>query len=121
MFESVTIVILMASFAGMATILIRKVPVLKTLEIPKEPETSLFLRTKDKIAKTFFVGFHKVFISNFWNIFLQRTLSKIKILSLKIETKCSRSLEKMRENIKKSKEDEKYWGKIVEASSKKKK
>ena len=121
MMVSIAQVVLITSFFSMAAILIWKIPVLKELKVNKKTRVRSFLTPRERIKKTLFLKNQRFFKLDFWNIFLQRILSKIKVLSLRIEAKSSRLLEKMREKTKKGKESEKYWEKVTKFSLRKKK
>lgn len=111
MLEVVATIILFSGLIGMGTILFRKIPVLVQL-----PETPAGLGLKLKIQKI--VGKIKSFkffkIPSF-DILLQKILSKIRILTLKIERKISTWLQKMREKSQKKEENDQYWQKIKES------
>jgi len=113
-------IILVSSFLGMGAILVRKIPVLKKLEVVEKKQTGFLATTKEKI-KIYLFQLKKFFSSSFWNIFLQKVLSKTKILSLRVEAKCTHLLAKIREKSKRSKESEQYWEKIRKISLRKKK
>jgi len=104
MVELIALIIFFGSFMGISAILYRKIPLLAEL-----PETSedfklkrRFLLLKEKI-KNF-----KTKLPSFY-IVLQKILSKIRILTLKLESKISNWLQKLREKSTKQKENEKYW------------
>jgi len=104
MVELIALIIFFGSFMGISAILYRKIPLLAEL-----PETSedfklkrRFLLLKEKI-KNF-----KTKLPSF-DIVLQKILSKIRILTLKLESKISNWLQKLREKSTKQKENEKYW------------
>ena len=121
MLELIVIIIFLVSLFGMAVIALSKIPTLKELEVRKKPKARSFLQVVKKIKHDLFLRYKKFTTSDAWNAFLQRALSKIKIFSLKIEAKCSRLLESMREKTVKSKQDQKYWEKMSKISLKKKK
>jgi len=108
--ELIAIIILFGSLLGIGVILVRRIPTLKELKIPEKAEASFFSKIKGKIKKI------SLFKADWQNIFLQKLLSKIKVLSLRIETKTSQLLQKIREKARKRKEDEKYWEKISKFS-----
>jgi hypothetical protein len=72
------------------------------------PETPIEFGFFAKIKKIFGKIKKNLKLPSF-EIFLQKILSKIKILSLKIETKSEQLLRKLREKTQKKKENEKYW------------
>lgn len=116
MTELIAILILFGSLIGMVTIVLRKAPALAELpEIPGGFDLRLkFLRMKEKF-KNF-----KYFKSPSFEVFLQKVLSKIRILSLKIEKKTSFWLQKLREKSTKKKENDKYWQDLKESINKEK-
>lgn len=101
----VATIILFFSLVGMGVILFRKIPIL--VELPEVPGGFNFkikiLGIKEKIKNS------KYFKLPSSEIFLQRVLSKIKILTLKVEKKTSFWLQRSREKSKKKKENDKYW------------
>jgi hypothetical protein len=105
-FEIIALIILVGSLTGMALIIWRKLPVLAELpEKIQEPGESLFLRLKNKVANL-------SFIRNFsFALFLQKILSKIRVLTLRIENKTADWLQKLREKSQKKKnfDDDNYW------------
>lgn len=121
MTEIIAAIILLSSLFGMGMVLIRKIPVLKELEIPPKTGIGFFSLTRERIKKAFVSKPRMFFKSDFWNIFFQKILSKIRVLSLKTETKTGHLLEKMRERTRKRKESKKYWEKISKFSLRAKK
>jgi len=106
MAELIAIVILIGSIFGMGVILVRKIPILRTLPIERKlPRENLFSKLKNKII---ILNPLKSFSTE---IFLQKVLSKIRILTLKIESKTANWLAKLREKSKKKKklENDNYW------------
>ena len=117
MAESLAIIILVLSFLGMAMIFWRKLPVLVTLE--KEPKFSQ--RNFISKIKTRFSNFHP--FQNFsYDTFLQKILSKIRVLALKVEHKTTNLLQNMREKAKRKKETEgdNYWQALKKITKRKK-
>lgn len=108
MAELFAAIILFFSFIGLGTIVFRKIPVLAELpEIPRGFDFQIkLLRIKEKIKKS------KYFKTSSFEILLQKVLSKIRILSLKIEKKTSFWLQRLREKSKKKEENDKYWEKL---------
>lgn len=108
MIELIATIILVGSLLGMAVILFRKIPALAELpEVSAErfnwKGTFLGLKEKLKILNPF-----KSFSSE---IFLQKILSKIRILTLRTENKTANWLQKLREKAlkKKNLENDNYW------------
>ena len=95
---------------GIAIILFRKIPLL--IQLPKTEMASnhLFLRLKNKIQ--------------FWQLmkniplesFLQKLLSKVRIITLKLERKTALWLESLRKRSLKQKNlsNDNYWNKVKE-------
>lgn len=109
--ELIAIIVLFLSFIGMAMILVRKVPVLAQLT-----EISGGFDFKIKILKIK----EKIKISKYlklpvFEILLQKILSKVRILTLKIENKTGNWLQKLREKTQKKKENDKYWKKLTKS------
>jgi len=88
-------IIFLGSLSGMVIILFRKIPVL--LELPstlEKEQGNFFLRTKSKIKG---LDFSEIFDSK---NFLQKFLMRIRILTLKIENRTSKTLERLRQKEK---------------------
>ena len=110
-------IIFISSLLGMGTILFQKVPLL--IELPevsdKEKKENLVLRLKKKIQRIrFFQNFS-------YERFLQKMLSKIRILILRTDNKTSLWLQKLREKSKKKKiiEEDNYWDEIKNSTNSK--
>ena len=108
MITLIATLILICSILGMGIILFRKISALVKL-----PEVSgafgikikfIQIRNKIKISKYFKLPS--------FEIFLQRVLSKIRILSLKAENKVSIWLQRLREKSRKKEENDQYWQKL---------
>ena len=56
-----------------------------------------------------------------WEVFLQKALSKIKLIALRVETWANKSLCQIRERSRRKKENQVYWKKLSKLSRKKKK
>jgi len=102
--ELIAIIILACSLIGMGILIFRKISILVELpEVPeKKPLIGLKLKEKIKILNPFrsFSG----------EVFLQKILSKIRILILKTDSKTFNWLQKLRERMKKKKlENDNYW------------
>ena len=118
MVELIVLIILIGSFLGIVIIFVKKIPVLVTL--PLEEKTSkpnLFTKLKDKVLEK------HPFKSFSFEIFLQKILSKIRILVLKIDHKIADCLQRMRAESRRKKEKEQetdnYWGELKKKSGKK--
>lgn len=102
------------SLIGIIILIFRKIPVLVELqenfEVP--PQKKLYLRLKETIRNLPGI---KSFSSD---IFLQKVLSKIRILSLKTESKTFHWLQKLRKKSQENKFGEKdnYWEKIKKST-----
>jgi hypothetical protein len=95
--------ILIFSFFGMFFIFLRKVPLVLAFEFPKESAISRF-KKKVKELNPF---------KNFsFEIFLQKWLTRIRILSLKVDNLTFNWLKKLREKQKKKEKKDDYWEKI---------
>lgn len=106
-YELIAIIILAGSLLGMKIILFRKIPILlklpeTTAGMPEESFFSSILKKKTKILNPF------NYFSN--EIFLQKILSKIRVLTLKTDNRTSNWLQELRKKSQKDnfKEDN-YW------------
>lgn len=115
MMELIATIILILSLIGIGIILLRKIPVL--VELPeKTEETSrenLWLKLKEKIKNI------PTFKSFSFEIFLQKILSKVRVLTLKIENKMAFWLQKLRERSqkKKTEENDNYWQELKKSTN----
>ena len=111
MVELIAVSILIICISGIAVIMYRKIPVLVQLS-----ETPIFPNFKSKIQKIKekIKNFKSFKVSSF-EILLQKILSKIRILTLKIESKTSSWLQKLRKKSQTKKENDQYWQKIKES------
>jgi hypothetical protein len=97
------LLILIFSFIGMLSIFYRKISLILAFEFPKE---SLILKLKRKIKE--FNPFKNFSLE----IFLQKWIAKIRILSLKVDNLTFNWLKKLREKQKKKERKDDYWEKI---------
>ncbi len=112
MIEIIFIVILVASFAGMAVILYKRMPDLAKL--PEQPivwQRAAALKLKQGMDKM-------PVLKNFsYEIYLQKVLSRVRVLTLKTDNKTSGWLERLRK--KQSQENgsanDKYWDELKKA------
>ena len=113
-FELIAKIIFTGSTLGLAGIILRKIPALITFPEITLEEESLSLRLKRKIKEI-------NPLKNFsYEIFLQKTLTKIRILSLKTDNKTFNWLQKLREkNQKKKIEKEDYYWEEIQKSTRK--
>lgn len=105
MVEFILLIIFILSLWGMAVILLRKIPIL--IKLPEAP-TKVF---NPKGIKSF-LGFGDFS----YELYLQKILSRIRVLTLKTDNKTSGWLEKLRQ--KKNKENgnnDKYWEELKRA------
>ena len=113
MFEIIALIILICSLAGIGILLFKKIPLL--LELPETAAVQfnwkeLLIKIKNLLP----------FRDLSFEIFLQKTLSKIRILTLKTDSKTSNWLQKLREKAQKKKfgEDDNYWEKVKKSTKK---
>jgi len=115
MIEIFSLIILIFSLLGIGIIVWRKIPALADLSenLPGKEE-SLGLRLKKKIKEI-------PSIKNFsYELFLQKFISKIRVLSLKTENQTFSWLQRLREKKKKKKlEEDGYWEEIKKIRKKK--
>jgi hypothetical protein len=103
MINLIFLIILILSLFGMLLIFIQKVPLLLTFEFPKESAISKFKR-KIKELNPF---------KNFsTEIFLQKWIARVRILSLKVDNLTFHWLKKLREKQRKKEKKDDYWEKI---------
>jgi len=113
MMESIGLIILIVSIFGLGVITYRKIPLL--LELPETAPSQfnwqeLLIKIKNLLP-----------FRNFsFEVFLQKILSKIRILTLKTDSKTSSWLQKLRERSQKKKfsQDENYWQEIKKIKKK---
>ena len=114
--ETIALIIFSASSLGLGGMIVRKIPILSTLPktIKGDRQEGLFLKLKR--------GTRKILpFKNFsYELFLQKVLTKVRILSLRTDNKTSTLLQKLRENAQKKKirEDGDYWEKIKREAKK---
>lgn len=112
--ELVAVIILFGSFLGMGAIILRKIPVLVELpEITPKKEEKLFEKAKKKIKE------FNPLKSFSYEIFLQKLLSRIRILTLKTDNKTSSWLQRLREKSQKKKLSDNYWEEIKKSTKNK--
>lgn len=117
--ELIATIILFSSLIGIGVILFKKIPILNELpEIPAKFDLTVkLLRIKEKIKNL------KCFKSFSFEIILQKILSKIRILTLKLESKIDRYLQKLRKKSLRKKRlgDDNYWQKLKKITKKRQK
>jgi len=108
MIELIAAIILFGSLIGMGVIIFRKIPVLLTLPEILLQKESFISKLKERLKKL------NPFRNFSYEIFLQKILTKIRIISLKIDNKISNWLQKLREKYQKNKTKEKdnYWEEV---------
>lgn len=110
MVELIAAIILIASIGGMVFIVCRKMPAVSEFqEIGPGFHfdwKGIFFRAKDATP-----------LKNFsFEAFLQKVLSRVRVLTLKTDHKTSSWLQKLREKAKKKKEgDDNYWQEVKES------
>ena len=110
--ELIATTILVSSFIGMGIIFVSKIPVL--IKLPKVEGDGFFEIFLGKLKVRF--KNHPFKFSSF-EAFLQKPLSRLRILTLKIENKISILLQKLREKskTKKERENDNYWKEVKES------
>jgi len=114
MTELILITILISSLLGIGVILYRKLPVLVKLpEAPVKFKESLVLKMRSGVKKL--PGKDKFD----YELYLQKILSRVRILTLKTENKTSNWLERLRQknNQKNNHNNEKYWEELKKAKN----
>jgi len=111
MLEVIALIILICSLAVTGIILFRKVPLL--LELPETAQSQF--NWKEQLARIKNLPLFKDFS---FEIFLQKILSKIRILTLKTDSKTSNWLQRLRERSQKNKfkEEDNYWEKVKKST-----
>ncbi len=122
MIELIAVIFLIVGFLGILFLVFYKIPVLAKLSEPviSKKEENFFEKIKKEIKNL------PVFKVDFYEILLEKFLSKLKILILKIENKTSYYLERLRKKsfkkngkIKKEKEEkDSYWKNIKKTTKK---
>jgi len=103
----------------MVLFLIRKIPELKKIELSrKEENVGFFLGAKKKIREIWCLLREKILESNSWSAIVQKALSKTRILALKTEKRTQVMLSGLREKNRQKREDQDYWDRVGEFSSK---
>lgn len=115
MAELIATGILIISIVGMSIIVFRKIPRLLTLpETFQEKKEGIISRLGGKLKES---GPFKNFS---YEIFLQKIISKIRILTLKMDVKTWSWLQKLRERTRKKKlGDDNYWEELKKSTDKK--
>lgn len=111
-FEFLAQIVLICSLMGMIILIFRKIPAL--VELPgvfPQRKDLIGLRIKEKIKQL------NPFKNFSYEIFLQKLLSKVRILTLKTENKTFSWLQKLREKTQKKKLEDHYWEEIKKNKS----
>lgn len=111
MLETIAIVILISSTFGIGIIILTKLPVIK--ELSEE--------SKDRIENSFLLKLEKTIKSFLFESYLEKILSKIRVLTLKVDRKTSNWLQEIRKHSQENKiieKDDKYWEKIEKLTAK---
>jgi hypothetical protein len=103
MIDLIFFLIFLFSFFGMFFIFFRKIPLLLSFEFPKE---SAIERLKNKLRELNPLKNFSLYI------FLQKLITRIRILSLKIDNLTFNLLRILREKQKKKEKKDDYWEKI---------
>jgi len=103
MIDLIFLLIFILSFFGMFFIFFRKIPFILAFEFPKESAISKF---KKRIREL------NPFKNFSFEVFLQKWIAKIRILSLKVDNLTFNWLKKLRERQKKKEKKDDYWEKI---------
>jgi len=103
MMELFFLLIFISSFLGIVAIFVRKIPLILSFEPPKEDVIS---KLKEKVKNLVEIS------NNFsFEIFLQKLIRRIRILSLKIDNLTLKWLKKLRKKYSEGKKDN-YWDNI---------
>lgn len=117
-YEIAAIILLLGSSAVILTIVFRKIPILVQLSEVSEGriKEGFFSKISSKVKD------HYPSKPFSFDIFLQKVLSKIRILTLKVESKTSGWLQKLREKAqRKNMENGNYWQDLKDSAKKRKK
>jgi len=112
MVELISFIVLLLSLAGMAVILWRKMPVLSKLPEPSGDFRRFFAEKIKEGTKKMPV------VKNFsYELYLQKMLSKIRVLTMKTENKTGSWLERLRQkkNQKDRTNNDNYWDNLKKA------
>jgi len=111
MIELIFTIILVLSLIGLSVILFRKIPVLSKVPEPSgDLQKELFLRIKNKTKEI--PGLRDFS----YELYLQKLLSKFRVLSLKTEHKTGSWLERLRQkNNKNGSKNDSYWEELKKA------
>lgn len=107
-YEISALLILIFSFLGIVVVLWRKIPLLVKLSQEDAGSGGVFSALKEKVNDTSFMQKFSL------ETFLQKVLSKIRVLIIKTENKISHWLQQLREKSqqKKLQENDDYWKRL---------
>ena len=105
MINLIFLLVFIFSFLGMLFIFLKKVPLILAFEFPKESAISRFKKRIKELNPFRHFSFE---------IFLQKWIARIRILSLKVDNLTFNWLKKLREKQKKKEKSDDYWEKIKE-------
>ena len=106
-------IILLTSLSGMGFILFRKIPVMLALPEKNFPKEQIVSGIKKEIKR----GIRKIpGAKKFdYELYLQKALSKVRVLTLKTESKTGSWLEKLRQKRNGHNHDNTYWEELKKA------
>lgn len=107
-------IIFIGSLLGMALIIFRKIPVLVSLPEVSQKKEGLLSQLRKKIGKI------SPFKNFSYDLFLQKILTRIRILILKIENFLLQRLQKLKQSSQKKKieKEDNYWEEIKKGMKK---
>jgi hypothetical protein len=108
MIETAAVIVFFISIFGMGVIIIRKIPVLAHLPEVSQKKKGLLWQLRKKIEKI------SPFKNFSYDLFLQKFLTRMRILILKIENLLFQRAQKLKENFQKKKmeKEDDYWEEI---------
>lgn len=111
-YKTIFEIILVSSSIGLGGIIFRKIPVLSALQEKDIKEKSSESKLMERVRKV------KLFRNFSYEKFLQKLLTKVRILSLKTDKKTSNWIKKLKDNTQRKKimEDDNYWDEIKKAT-----
>jgi len=113
-YDLIAQIILAVSFLGLGIMFFRKVPLLLVFPEKEEPQKSLSLKLKENISAL------NPFRNFSYDVFLQKLLTKIRILSLRTDHQTFNLLKKLREKTQKKKlENDNYWDEVKKVKDEK--
>lgn len=115
MLESAAIIVFLSSFFGMVLIVFRKIPTLTELpEFLPDGGESFGFKLKKKIKEL------NPFKNFFYENFLQKIISRIRILTLKTDSQTFNWLQNLKEKMKKKRmENDNYWEEVKKIKNEK--